>query len=565
MPKPSKQNKQDEARQRADARRVRDLAHKAQLTSLALADARARLADGQPSAKDGHPADTLKRYADKATAVKVFQALSVGQAVDPRHPTEAELKTVETQLGVSPVVEAERKDWDWDDDFGYYEPWRPYGGATSIADAIAAMDAQEQAAAIQQAAWIFQDITSNILNDPTLTDKASAIAAAAGELQALLNDPSPLMKDAEPMPAAADEAEAKTPAPAMSADMLNPQPLTQPGTFQVFKGLDGQFYALGRVTNKWRDRDYAKHPQGEIITDAAHKEFADFLNAHPDQAPELWTWHTPGTARKSRAIWWDYADGFFHELWPLTEDEAKQFNPDETLGMSHGFFVLERDAKQGLITKYRSFEGSELPPEWTANPWTSLETLKEAKAMSFNTDQRDFLVKRFGEKRVAELEADTAQLAKALDTLGIESKSAAAAGAGSGAAAAAPAGPEAEAAFETLKTLLDVDGLNKVITELQTKNQALEDQAALVPELQKQLAAIDATVKQLTKSDDEKMAEQIAPKIKPIIWGFQASADEKSKLTPAEQEKFKDQKPTTSGSKGTGWVADAIGAMAPAA
>lgn len=562
MTQPSKQNKRDEARQRAAVRHVRDLTHKAQLSAQALADARAHQADLAPSAQGSHPVDQLmrdqmKRYGDQATAEKVCGAIRAGKAANPLAPTEAELAAIETELGVKALPEAERKDW-YDDDFYFLAPYRPYGGATSLADALAAMDAQEQANAIQQAAWMFQDITSNILNDPTITDKAAAITTAAGELQDLLNDPTPLMKDtppAEGAPAAAPALEVKTPAAAPTA-------LTMPGTFQVFKGLDGAYYALGRVTNKWRDRDVAKHPKGEIITDAAHKEFVAYLNASPALGPELWSWHTPGTARKSRAVWWDYADGFVSMLWPLEESEAKQFDPSETLGMSHGFYVLERDAAQGLITKYRSFEGSELPPEWTANPWTSLEVLKEAKAMSFSPDQRNFLVKRFGEERVSAIEADTANLAKALDLLGVESKSAEA----PAAAPAAPAGPEAEEAFETLKHILNVEGLNTVITTLQEQNKTLAAQAALVPELQKKLETLDAAVKQLTKTDDEKMADQIQPKIKPITWGFQASADDKSKLTDAEKDKFKTQKPTTSEGKGTSWVGEVFSPIgAPAA
>lgn len=582
------------ARQRAEQiqskrRQLADLRHKAELTTAAVADLAASL--GPVETEDGQASyprkkclrDQLEKYGDPATAEKVCGAIRAGKAADPAHVTEAEYKAIEAELGI-------QRKWDsWDD--GYPTVYRPYGGATSIGDALAAMDAQEQAAAIQRAAWIFQDITSNILYDPTIDDKAKAISAAANELQKLLKDPTPLLKDAEPQPAPASEAKVAPAPEPMSTDM----PLTQSGSFQVFKGLDGQFYALGRVTNKWRDRDIAKHPKGEIITDAAHKEFVSYLNGNPDQAPELWSWHTPGTARKSRAVWWDYADGFVTMLWPLEESEAKQFDPGETLGMSHGFFALARDGGQGLITKYRSFEGSELPPEWTANPWTSLEVMKEAKAMSFSPDQRNFLVKRFGEERVIAIEADTANLAKALDALGVESKDASALtcpgckkavgatdkfcpscgdslkaqgkeGEIAPAAAAAPAGEAAEAALDTIKQMLDVDGLNAVITTLQKQNQDLAAQAGLVPELQKQLASLDAAVKQLGKSDDEKVAEQIQPRLKPMRWGFQASADDKSKLTDKEKEQFKDKKPASSEGKETSWVGEVFSPIgAPAA
>lgn len=498
-------------RQRAAKRRAADLEHKAALTAQAAADAKARLED------------------------------EAGEAPEPETSPAPEEKAAGAPTGTG----GEK----WMD-----EAWHPYGGATTLSDALAIIDAQDRAQAIRDAAWLFQDVTSNILGNAAITDKGAAIAVAAGELQALLNDPAPLMKDL-----AATPIEPPAPAPGAepaAAGKAAPAPLTRPGTFQVFKGLDGTYYALGRMTNKWRDVDYAKHPKGEILTDAAHKEFMAFLDTHPDQAPELWTWHTPGTARKARAEWWAYADGFVSLLWPLDEAEAKQFAPDETLAMSHGFYALAREPQDGLITQYRTFEGSELPPDWVANPWTSLEMLKEAKAMAFTQQQRAHLVKRFGEEKVAAIEADSANLAKALDALGIESKSAApaaAAAAGPGSPAQEPAAAsDPEAAFEAVKALLNVD-------ELRAYLGALKSQADQVPALVKQVADLTEKVAELAKSDDEKLAAKIAPKIQPISWGYQASADEKSVLSAEEQAAFEKKKPSARGDKGTSWVSEAFG------
>lgn len=515
-------------RKRAAQRQVDDLEHKAELTAQAAADAKARLEEESGAEPEtttaGEPAPSEK---SGAAAAK------------------------------------------WMDD-----AWQPYGGATTLTDALAIIDAQDRAQAIRDAAWLFQDVTSNILGNPSITDKGAAIAVAAGELQALLNDPTPLMKDlaATPIEPAASAPTTEPPATGTLAQSLaiqnamdgataaksEPAPLTQPGTFQVFKGLDGGFYALGRMTNKWRDVDYAQHPKGEILTEAAHKEFMAWLDEHPDQAPELWTWHTPGTARKHRAEWWAYADGFVSLLWPLEESEAKQFTPDETLAMSHGFYALARNAADGLITKYRTFEGSELPPDWVANPWTSLELLKEAKAMAFTTQQRVHLVKRFGEEKVAAIEADSANLAKALDALGIESKSAeAAAGAPTpnpapAAAAGETAAPDPAAAFEAVKALLNVEQLQAYLAALKTK-------ADRVPALEAQVQELIGRVEGLGKSDDQKMAEQIQPKIKPMDWGYRPSADDRSKLTDAEKKAFKDKAPTTREGKANSWVGEVFG------
>ena len=93
--------------------------------------------------------------------------------------------------------------------------------------------------------------------------------------------------------------------------------------------------------------------------------------------------------------------------------------------MSHGFFKSPKhyDAENGVINKYRSFEGSGLPIAFVANEWTDFTTLlQEAKEMGFTPDRRAFLVDALGEEKVAELEASTKDLAEQLKELGIEFK-----------------------------------------------------------------------------------------------------------------------------------------------
>jgi len=86
----------------------------------------------------------------------------------------------------------------WDGPEIAYAP--PYGGALTLAEALAVMDAEEKAAAIGQATYLFQNVTSNILASDDVADKGAAIAKAARELQALLNDPGPLLKEAREEP-----------------------------------------------------------------------------------------------------------------------------------------------------------------------------------------------------------------------------------------------------------------------------------------------------------------------------------------------------------------------------
>lgn len=441
-----------------------------------------------------------------------------------------------------------------DDEMGYGMPVMPYSGATSIKDALAAMEAQEAAAAIQSSLSLFQSIVSNISASPVITDKASAIASAARELQGLMKDPSPFLKaqkDTSPLAwlkglfsrpedkAGARHRKEDQDALDNAHEALVRAGANCPGMMKVMKGKDGQYYAYGIVSNKFRDRDYAKHPKGEIITESAHKEFVQFLDAHPEQAPELWSWHTPGTARKSRATWWEYSDGFLQMLWPLTEKEASAFDDGEEIAMSHGFYTLKRNADKGLIEQYRSFEGSDLPLSVAANPYTALEVMQKELSDMFTPEKRAYLVKRLGEDRVKELEGNTETMGKALETAGVEYKA-------TEEVKAPVAQPTTDnvpvqpivvdeksvgALVESIKAALNVDGLQAVIADMDKR---LKEQSALIEALQ--------------KSDDEKVAQTIAPKVKPLAWGFQASQAKETRLTEAETAQHKSSKP--------GWAAE---------
>lgn len=305
---------------------------------------------------------------------------------------------------------------------------------------------------------------------------------------------------------------------------------------KVLKQIDGSYRWLGWASNKFRDRDTAKHPQGEIITEAAHKEFIAYLDANPDKAPEWWTWHTP--VRKSRADWWDYADGYLLMSGPASEEDAKGYpDTDEVIAMSHGFHALRRDSAKGLIQSYRSFEVSDLPPDAAANPYTSFEMVRKELTM-LTKEKREYLVKRLGEERVAAIEGDTEKMSKELEAAGVEWKETQALP-----IVAAPA--DTEQAIAALKELFNVDGLNTVLTQLQESNKAM------ATKLDAQAAELQA----LKKSQDEKVAEAIAPKVKPIKWGYQASA--------AKENIVEANDPLASAAP-ENWISQAFGNMANA-
>lgn len=289
---------------------------------------------------------------------------------------------------------------------------------------------------------------------------------------------------------------------------------------KVLKAADGSYRWFGWVSNKWRDRDTAKHPTGEIITEAAHKEYVAWLDAHPDQAPQWWTWHTP-VRKDARADWWDYADGFLVMSGPVPAGEEKGYLAlDEPVAMSHGFITLDRDPAAGLIKSYRTFEVSDLPLEKAANPWTAFDVVrKELTEMGFTPDKRAYFVKVFGEERTKQLEAETESMGKSLDQAGVEAKEK---GAPEVVPAVAAAPELPEHILAQVKQLLNTDGLQAALVALGQQNKALADQVA-----------------ELKKTDDAKIAEKIAPKVKPMQWGYQASQAKDNELTDEQKEKLK--------------------------
>lgn len=475
---------------------------------------------------------------------------------------QAALEELEGEEKEAPVeVEAEAKAVKCDDGM-YAMPTKAYGGATSLKAALAATEAGEQLEAIAARVEMYKAIVENIMADGALADKGAAIADAAGELKKMMGAKKELPVEVKAWATFAEggkfcvykvgadgektgesiecyesrgEGNAKVEelygkalkagARHNSTDQAEldaaHNAIVKAGAncgMKMLKGADGSYRWFGWASNKFRDRDTAKHPLGEIITDAAHKEFIEYLNANPDKAPEWWTWHTP--VRKSRADWWDYADGYLLMSGPASEEDAKGYlDTNEPIAMSHGFHTLKRDSAKGLIQSYRSFEVSDLPPDAAANPYTNFEMVRKELAM-LTKEKRDYLVKRLGEDRVKVIEQDTAQMSKALEDAGVEWKE-------TQVPAPTPAVPnpaDTEQAIAALKELFNVEGLNTVLAQLQESNKALT-------------AKLDAQANELQalkKSQDEKLAEAIAPKVKPIKWGYQASEAKENIVQPGD-------------------------------
>lgn len=161
----------------------------------------------------------------------------------------------------------------------------------------------------------------------------------------------------------------------ITSDFMRSGESVQKGTVGLYKGADGLLYWAGVPTNKYIDRE------GDIIADAAHREFVKSLKDGTTEYPDLYLWHIPVAVGK--ANWVDYDErGFlvaggtvYKQYQGLVENLVN--NSDSDAAMSHLVPAgkYERNA-EGTITKYRSIEFSLLPSDNAANQLTAFTTKK---------------------------------------------------------------------------------------------------------------------------------------------------------------------------------------------
>lgn len=329
--------------------------------------------------------------------------------------------------------------------------------------------------------------------------------------------------------------------------------------FKVVKSKDGRDRWLGWVTNNFLDRD------GEILTEKAHKEFIEYLDANPDEAPELWTFHIKGTARQKKADFWGYVNGFVVMGGELTPQEAKAFNElGDTLdlAMSHGFFVFTKSGNE--IGRYRTFEVSVLPRDEAANPWTDFATVYEVNSMSnLTAKQRDLAVKLHGEDFVRDLEESTKDRSELLKALGFQQKAQSeevvneqaetvteTAPAAQTAVQAQPVqGSEEQEEADTEKSVgtATLDEITKAVIKglnLEGLAQAIKAQNEQINESIKQ---INGRLDALETDTDEKMEKMLTPRAASFDWSgvFRPSQSKETQIEKGskDEESFADKKP----------------------
>jgi hypothetical protein len=173
-----------------------------------------------------------------------------------------------------------------------------------------------------------------------------------------------------------------------------PTPPEPTNAFTIWKEAD-RYRWLAVFSNKYRDNDNPR----EILSQDAHKDYVKAVDDGTWPKPQLWHWHTPGTAW-GQADWvaYDEEKGFtLASGWVNRghEKEAEALAAMTTpIGVSHGMVgkSIRRDADDPtIITQYRTFEVSDLPAWAAANPLTGFTILQQEESMSIPKDKKDYL------------------------------------------------------------------------------------------------------------------------------------------------------------------------------
>lgn len=311
----------------------------------------------------------------------------------------------------------------------------------------------------------------------------------------------------------------------------------------IEKDATGSWRAVLFPTNNFKDRD------GEILSQAAHTEYVEWVNKNMDCAPVFATWHKAGTAREHPLDFVGYENGIMIASLPLTENEAARILKMQAkfdIGLSIGGLALERDPdNKNIITKYRMFEVSDLPLERAANPFTAIELISKEAQMDSKAMQ-EYLAGMIGDEgRAAKIVEKMALTQAELRKAGVEEKEVKA--------------PEPAAAAPTPAPAPATVNLDELVEKLSKElgMQELSDTIASLQAAAEKVPVLEALVKEMATNQDEKLADMIQPKIqKSLSWMTARPTQSKDNILKEdnpEDEKLKKSAPEVS------WLSEALG------
>lgn len=299
--------------------------------------------------------------------------------------------------------------------------WRPYGGAMDFGGIDSYLEANKRSAQIDELAYQFNQIVANIMSanpeEVSLTEKASRVAAAAGDLQSRVGQVDASIKEKKNgslldrvggafrslLPGTKDYGDDE-----LGLDFVD----APGGTLRAFKDDAGVWRWTGIWSNAYKD------DEGEVFPLEAHQEFIGWCDKS-GRYPELWSWHTPGS-RMGVADMLDIHAGFTIATGTFDkgmEDCAERLSQMPDIGMSHGYLYRLADKATGKYSIYRAYEISELPAHRAGNKLTGFAPLREA--MTMDATKEKHLRATLGDARVDAMKSNLEQAQKELTAAGI--------------------------------------------------------------------------------------------------------------------------------------------------
>ena len=202
--------------------------------------------------------------------------------------------------------------------------------------------------------------------------------------------------------------------------------------FMVWKSDDGTYRWMAIYSNNFRDQDRVP----EIISEKSHKTFEYMVDNGIVDYPEVWLWHTPGTAW-GKADMITYADGFslatghvYEGKENVAEALSKAVADGEDIAVSHGMpaqWIIRNEEDPTVIDFHITSEISPLPRYAAANKMTGFVVFSEKQEkseMSIPANKKEWLIDTAGldPEWVERLESGLAKQRDAATDAGVESK-----------------------------------------------------------------------------------------------------------------------------------------------
>lgn len=283
--------------------------------------------------------------------------------------------------------------------------------------------------------------------------------------------------------------------------------------FKTFTAKDGKTWLLIWTTNAFKDRD------GEIFTTKSIEEYVE-RHAQDEKKGEMWFWHIPGS-KFADVLWQGMSGRFLVEAGPFDDtyiggafkdfflDHGEKHPAIAPLGWgtSHGYMYRPKDREDKVYDWFEKKESSVLPRSEASNLYNpKMEVIRvnedQINALkAIGGDELAQAVIATGETLTKELEPDVAH--KATEKVEPEPETDKQPEPASGEVKETE--PEAEKAGPEPKPETEVEYMTK--EEATAGFMAL---AGVIKEQREAMVTLAEAVKELIKSDEQKIAEKAA-------------------------------------------------------